>query len=121
AVLEHLVDPIAAVDEMSRACRPGGCIVVTVPNVCYVKHIWSLLRGRVPLTGSPRRDIGYWREHGWDGGHLHYFSKKTLDALLRHVGFIPERWTGCGYLSRLRRWYSNFVGNLTVRARKPGP
>jgi hypothetical protein len=58
------------------------------------------------------------RTHGWDGHHLHYFTKSALDALLRHVGFKPEQWTGDGRLAKLRRWQHRLVGNLTVRARR---
>lgn len=118
AVLEHVVDLFQAVDELARVCRPGGCVVVTVPNICYLKHVAGQLGGKVPLTGSPTRSIEYWREHGWDGGHFHYFSKEALGNLLLNAGFVPEAWTGDGKLARLRRWYQNFVGNLTVRARR---
>jgi len=118
AVLEHVVDLFSTVDEIARLCRRGGCLVVTVPNICYVRHVKDLLFSRIPLTGSPTRDIDYWRDHGWDGYHLHYFSKASLGTLLRHVGFEPEEWTGDGRLARLRRWCANLVGNLTVRARK---
>lgn len=118
AVLEHVVDPFLMVDEIARVCRPGGCTVVTVPNICYVKNIKDLLLGRVPLTGSPTRDMAHWRKHGWDGAHLHYFSRESLRALLVDAGFDPEEWTGDGHLARLRRWHTNLVGNLTVRARR---
>jgi SAM-dependent methyltransferase len=118
AVIEHCVDVFFVMDEIARVCRPGGCVVLTVPNVCYVKHVLSLLRGQVPLTGSPNRDIRYWRENGWDGGHLHYFSRHALHNLLTHCGFVPEVWTGDGKYAKLRRWATCLVGNLTVRARR---
>lgn len=118
AVLEHVVNVFHVMDEISRVCRKGGVTVITVPNVCYIKHVFSLIGGRVPLTGSPTREILYWKEHGWDGAHLHYFSKSALTDLLAHYGFVPEEWSGDGYLAKIRRWNLNFVGNLTVRARK---
>jgi len=118
AVLEHVLDPFLLLDEIARVCRPGGCTVVTVPNICYLKNVKDLLLGRVPLTGSPTRDIAYWRKHGWDGAHLHYFSRDSLHALLVDAGFDPEVWTGDGRFARLRRWHTNLVGNLTVRARR---
>ncbi|HMN96683.1 MAG TPA: class I SAM-dependent methyltransferase [Phycisphaerales bacterium] len=120
AVIEHCVDVFFVMDELARICRPGGAVVVSVPNACYVRNAFWLLLGDIPLTGTHTRDMRYWRECGWDGGHLHQFSKPALDALLRHVGLIPEAWTGDGRLARLRRWHCNLVGSLTVRARKPG-
>ncbi len=118
AVIEHLVDIYGAMDELARVCKPGGCAIITVPNIAYVKHTLGLLFGKLPLTGTPVRDVTYWRDHGWDGGHLHYFTKGTLSDLLEHVGFQPEVWTGDGKWSRLRRWHVNLTGNLTVRARR---
>ena len=118
AVIEHVVDVFAFMDEIVRVCRPGGCVLITTPNICYVKNVAALLAGRVPLTGSPTRDIAYWREHGWDGGHLHYFSKASLADLLISYGLQPESWTGDGRFAKWRRWQTNLVGQLTVRARK---
>ncbi|MEL7088321.1 MAG: methyltransferase domain-containing protein [Planctomycetota bacterium] len=120
AVIEHLVDIYGVMDELARVCRPGGSVVITVPNICYIKHTLGLLVGKLPLTGTPVRDITYWRDHGWDGGHLHYFSKGTLGDLLEHVGFTPEVWTGDGKWARIRRWHPHLLGNLTVRARRRG-
>ena len=118
AVIEHVVNLFVAMDEIARVCRPGGCVIITVPNICYVKHVFSLIAGQVPLTGTGTYDISYWREHGWDGGHFHYFSKRALGDLLLHCGFAPEAWTGDGRYARIRRWYQNFVGCLTVKARR---
>lgn len=118
AVLANLIDVFRIVDEMARVCRPGGALVISVPNICYVKHVWHLLLGRIPLTGIPISDISYWREYGWDGGHLHYFSKPMVRDLLVDAGFVPEAWTGNGRLAKARRWHGNLVGAITVRARR---
>ncbi|MFO0859491.1 MAG: methyltransferase domain-containing protein [Phycisphaerales bacterium] len=118
AVLEHLVFIYEALDEWHRVCKPCGSLILCVPNVAYIKHVFDLIRGRQPLTGTPSGDPAYCREHGWDGHHLHYFTKSSLTGLLRHVGFEPEVWTGDGAYAKLRRWNINLVGNLTVRARR---
>jgi SAM-dependent methyltransferase len=118
AVIEHLISPFAIMDEIARVTRPGGCAVITVPNLQYIKHIKDLVLGRIPLTGTNRREIEHFRVHGWDGHHFHYFTKSSLAALLRHTGFEPERWTGDGTFAKLRRWSRPLVGNLTVRARR---
>jgi ubiquinone/menaquinone biosynthesis C-methylase UbiE len=121
AVVEHVVDVVFVVDEIARVLKPGGYALFTVPNIAYVRHVKDLLLGRIPMTGCGTREIQSWRRLGWDGGHLHYFTKGQLDALLRSAGLIPEVWTGDGRWAKLRRWYINFVGNLTVRARREGP
>ncbi len=118
AVLEHVIDVFEFMDEIARVCRPGGCTVITVPNICYVKHAFRLLLGRIPITGIGNSDIAYWRENGWDGGHFHYFSKKMLGDLLENAGFEPEKWTSDGKFAKFRRWHPNLVGHLSVRARR---
>lgn len=118
AILEHLVDVFAAVDEMARVCKPGGVVLVMVPNIAYVKHVWNLVQGKVPLTGAGTRDIGHFRKHGWDGGHLHYFTRASLTALLRDAGFEPEEWSSSGKWARIRRRIPNLTGGLLVRARR---
>jgi len=96
AIVEHVVDVFGLMDEATRVCRRGGFLLMTVPNICYVRHVKDLLMGRLPMTGVPNRIVQDWRHHGWDGAHLHYFSKASLTDLLRQVGFEPERWTGDG-------------------------
>lgn len=119
AVLEHVVDVFGLLDEAARVCKRGGVVVISVPNLAYLKHVLDLIRGRHPLTGIHARDIATWRELGWDGAHLHYFTQDSLGEALKSAGLIPEVWTGDGRWARFRRWRTNWVGGLTVMARKP--
>ena len=118
AVLEHVVDVFGMMDEIARVCRPGGCVLITVPNIAWLKRVAKLLMGRLPSTGGPVEDMDAARREGWDGGHLHYFTKQSLARLLRSVGFEPDAWTGNGRWAKLRRWNLNFMGAITVRARR---
>jgi len=118
AVLEHLVNPFEMMREVSRVCRPNGVLILTVPNAGYIRHVKDLLLGRLPLTGIDEREISLWEHEGWDGGHLHYFTKHALGDLLKLVGFAPEIWTSDGRFAKLRRWSRLLSGNLTVLARK---
>ena len=118
AVLEAVPDVFFTLDELARVCRPGGSLLVSVANVCYIKHVLEMLAGQIPVTWSATRDMGQWRAHGWDGGCLRYFSQRALRDLLRHTGFEPEQWSGSGSFAKLRRWHPNLCGALTVRARR---
>jgi len=70
-VLEHLTDPVATLVVLRRALRPGGVLVVTVPDF---GGWWARGSGsRWPFV-TPKE-------------HLHYFTRRTLRASLRAAGF----------------------------------
>jgi SAM-dependent methyltransferase len=59
-VIQHVADPVAAIGEMLRVCRPGGRVVVCDPDqeslVIEVPGLRSELVERVKRL---RRDVGY--------------------------------------------------------------
>jgi ubiquinone/menaquinone biosynthesis C-methylase UbiE len=77
ATLEHLFDPYFVIDEIYRLLRPDGILILEVPNIAYFKYRLQLLFGKLPATSAAAN----WKESGWDGGHLHYFTKKSLIKL----------------------------------------
>ncbi|AEF82719.1 class I SAM-dependent methyltransferase [Leadbettera azotonutricia] len=73
-VIEHLNDPGALVKEAGRILKPGGCFIVTTPNISgFQAKIFS----------------GRWRSAIFD--HLYLFSVKTLTELLKLNGFTIEK------------------------------
>ncbi|UZE93501.1 MAG: methyltransferase domain-containing protein [Candidatus Nealsonbacteria bacterium] len=115
AVLEHLFDPYFVVGEINRVLKPGGIFIVEVPNIAYLKYRVQLLFGRLPVTSSPLN----WKEMGWDGGHLHYFTEKTLCKLLEESGFKILKVSGCGLFANFRNfWPSLLTGDLIIKAQK---
>jgi 2-polyprenyl-3-methyl-5-hydroxy-6-metoxy-1,4-benzoquinol methylase len=72
-VLEHLPDSRAFLRSLARRARPGGAVVVEVPN-------WR---------GVPRRRLGAgWRDLR-PGEHLAHFTPRTLAAVMRASGIAP--------------------------------
>ena len=72
-VLEHLADPRGTLAEAKRILRPGGRIVVAVPNLSSLQARWA---GAAWFhLDAPR--------------HLTHFSRESLERLLRVLGFEP--------------------------------
>jgi len=117
SVLEHVLDPFHFIGECRRVLKPGGQLILQVPNIAYAKYRISIALGRFPSTSTPRE---FWPETGWDDGHLHYFDVSNLRWLLRIGGFIVEGFSGSGAFAKWRRWWPSLLcGDLIVSARKP--
>lgn len=79
-VIEHLICPIFFMSEVYRVCKPGGHAIISTANSRRLKHIFKLIfMGRFPLTCE--------EQHGWDCGHLHYFTSKDVVVLGEEKGF----------------------------------
>jgi SAM-dependent methyltransferase len=75
-VLEHLAEPEAALARAVGWCRPGGAVLVSVPNVAHWSARLALARGRWP---QEERGI-------FDSSHLRWFTRASLGELLRGAG-----------------------------------
>ncbi|TBR20499.1 methyltransferase domain-containing protein, partial [bacterium] len=71
-VLEHLVDPAAALRKMRRELEPGGILYLTVPNFA------TKALAEEPWEKWPALD---------PYGHIHYFRPERLTRLLSETGF----------------------------------
>jgi len=117
AILEHVFDVYFFVRECHRILTSQGIIVIEVPNVAYLKNRIRLLMGRIPITSSP---YGWAEGFGWDGGHLHYFTKGTIEQLLNSQGFKVKRITTSRgpFISQRNVWASLLAGTFLVKAVK---
>ncbi|MBF0256897.1 MAG: class I SAM-dependent methyltransferase, partial [Gammaproteobacteria bacterium] len=88
-VLEHLVDPAQALRKAHSLLRPDGYLLLSVPNVGHWSVVWDLLQGRFDYL-----PVGILCET-----HLRFYTRPSLDSLLRQTGFGVLTWhnqtTGC--------------------------
>jgi len=77
-VLEHLRDPQLVLSEMRSLVRPGGRLVVSIPNVANVYVRLNVVLGRFP----------YHTKGILDRTHLHFFTLKSAERLLTDSGWV---------------------------------
>jgi len=85
-VLEHTVDPVAALRRLSCAATEDATFIVSLPNVAHAAVRAMLLFGHFP-----RMERGI-----LDKTHLHFFTRDTAEAMLRQAGLkvVSARPTG---------------------------
>lgn len=122
AVIEHLPGaPRAVLEAMHARLRPGGWVVVTTPNLAWVRTRLRLLLGR-----SVHFPLATWWQTPFFG-HIREYTRVELRQMLAWAGFTevrcqvgnwahlssrlprahaddPERWTTRFTLSSPQRW-----------------
>jgi len=82
-VLEHLLDPRAALVEMRRVIRDDGVVVVSVPNEDLINQVKRAVFalpvvGRLARGGGDGYQVSEKMDDEW---HLHAFSRAMLEEL----------------------------------------
>lgn len=80
-VLEHLRDPVAVLRTLAPLLRPGGRVLVSVPNVAHGSVRLALMTGRFDYN-----DIGI-----LDRTHLRFFTVHSVQELFAAAGYAVER------------------------------
>ena len=101
-VVEHLYAPRDWAKCCFGALRDGGRFICTTPYHGYWKNFAISLLGKWDAHANPL----------WDGGHIKFWSKRTLERLLSETGFTNFRFRGAG---RIRGFWMTMI----VSAERP--
>jgi 2-polyprenyl-3-methyl-5-hydroxy-6-metoxy-1,4-benzoquinol methylase len=96
-VVEHLYDPDTFIKRVREALAPGGLFVMTTPYHGYWKNLLIAASGKGDTHYNPLQV----------GGHIKFWSRKSMAALLHRNGFEIQSFGGAGRMPGL--WKSMVV------------
>lgn len=100
-IIEHVDDPWSLLAELRNLTKPGGRLVISIPNIANASIINDLIHGRFDYTY-----IGI-----ACAGHLRFFTRASIEDLLAIAGWhleaiVPQRagvtQEALGFLEKLR-------------------
>lgn len=92
-VVEHVYAPRDDARQLYRLVKPGGIAVVSTPYHGYLKNVALAVSGKLDSHFTAL----------WDHGHIKFWSKKTLEQLLREAGFDHIEFYRVGRLAPLAK------------------
>jgi SAM-dependent methyltransferase len=76
--LEHLLTPQEVLNRAARLVKPGGFVVLSIPNIAHADVRLSLMLGKWDYRPSGLLD----------DGHVRFFTLKTVKELVRGAGLV---------------------------------
>lgn len=97
-IVEHVIDPWSLLTTLREACKPGGQIVISIPNIASAAVVNDLLHGRFDYTY-----IGL-----ACAGHLRFFTRRSIEEMMFIAGWnvasiVPQHVPSAGAEELVRR------------------
>lgn len=83
-VLEHLQDDLTSLKELKRVLRPGGVLMITVPNHNY-PFLWDPINWVLEKVFKTHIKSGFWA--GIWNQHLRLYYPEEIRKLIKKAGF----------------------------------
>jgi SAM-dependent methyltransferase len=93
-VLEHLLNPQQVLARLRACLRPGGSLIVALPNVLFWKQRIQFLLGRFEYTEGGLMDRTHVRFYDWD----------SAERLIRDAGYVVRERCADGGVPLSRRF-----------------
>lgn len=90
--LEHICDPIAALQKLGGWLSPDGIVAVSVPSTDYFHFKWWLLVGQPfakPFRRLVSKKLTYYEKQVLVHSHIYSFSRRSMTLMLQRAGYEP--------------------------------
>jgi len=85
-VIEHLYNPEGFIEFCKNALQKNGELIISTPYHGYWKNLMLAVFDKWDSHHDPT----------WHGGHIKFWSRRTLSRLLTDKGFVATEFKGCG-------------------------
>jgi len=92
-VVEHVFWPRKYAKTIFDLLEPKGVAIISTPYHGYLKNLALAIAGKLDAHWSPL----------WDGGHIKFWSQKTLRVLLEEAGFKSIEFVRVGRIAPLAK------------------
>jgi SAM-dependent methyltransferase len=82
-VLEHLIDPLACINEAFRLLKPSKFLIINVPN-----HFTLTCRIRILMGKGIDAPKFFPNHHAWNYPHVRFFNHQSIIKAANLCGFI---------------------------------
>ena len=96
-LIEHLVDPDGALEQVRRVLRPGGHLLLSTPNLAAWYNRGLLAAGIQPVFSEVSLRAVFGRPGSVVAGHLRLFTRRALTEFLTASGFRCVTVAGASY------------------------
>ena len=101
-VIEHLYEPRKLAENLFNLLQSDGYAFISTPYHGYLKNLALAVTGKMDAHFTAL----------WDGGHIKFFSLRSLEAILTEAGFVDIRFLRVGRIPMLAK-------SMVAIARKP--
>ena len=80
-IIEHLDDPWTFLSDLRRITKPGGRLLLSIPNLSHAAIVADLLAGRFDYVYMGLSCVG----------HLRFFTRQSIAEMLSIAGWSAEK------------------------------